>query len=84
MYLALELRYEVETALASASEADRNELRVLVRLDDWRENGGAGYPEATIKVVLDALHRSYEAELEEALPTGATEELRQRVRDRVG
>ena len=44
MYLALELRYEVETALASASEADRNELRVLVRLDDWRENGGAGYP----------------------------------------
>lgn len=84
MYLALELRYEVETALGSATEAERNELRVLVLLDDWRENGGAGYPDGTIKVVLDALHRSNEAELQQALPVGATEELRQRVRDRVG
>jgi len=37
-----------------------------------------------LKTVLDALRRSHEAELEDALPAGSTDELRQRVRDRVG
>ena len=84
MYLALELRYEVETALEAASQAERDELRVAVRLDGWQRDGGAAYPPGAVKTVLDALHRSHEAELEEALPSGATEELRRRVRDRVG
>ena len=84
MYLALELRYEVETALDSATDAERDELRVAVRLDDWQRDGGGAYPPGAVKTVLDALRRSHEAELEDALPAGSTDELRQRVRDRVG
>jgi hypothetical protein len=84
MYLALELRYEVETALEAATKEDRDELRVAVRLDEWQRSGGSVYSEGPVKTVLDALHRSYGAELEEALPVGATQELRERVRDRVG
>jgi hypothetical protein len=84
MYLALELRYEVETALEAATQMDRDELRVVVRLDDWQHEGGVAYPPGAVKTLLDALHRSHEAELEEALPVGSTEELRRRVRDRVG
>jgi hypothetical protein len=84
MYLALELRYEVESALDASTEADRNELRVLVRLDDWQRDGGSKYPDGVVKTVLDALRRSHEAEGEEALPVGSTDQLRQRIRDRVG
>jgi hypothetical protein len=84
MYLALELRADIETALDAASEADRAELRVAVRLEDWQREGGAAYPDGPVKTVLDALQRSYAAELDESLATGSTEELRRRVRDRVG
>jgi hypothetical protein len=84
MYLALELRYEVETALEAATQADRDELRVVVRLDDWQQAGGAAYPAGPVKTVLDALRRSHDAELAEALPAGSTAELRRRIRDRVG
>ncbi len=84
MYLALELRYEIETALDASTEADRNELRVLVRLDDWQRDGGSAYAPGTVKTVLDSLHRSHAAELDDALPAGSTDELRRRVRDRVG
>lgn len=84
MYLALELRADIETALDAATDADRAELRVAVRLDDWQREGGGGYPGGPVKTVLDALQRSYAAELDEALASGSTEELRTRVRDRVG
>ncbi len=84
MYLALELRAEIETALDAATDADRTELRVAVRLDDWQREGGAGYPGGPVKTVLDALQRSHAAELDEALASGSTEELRTRVRGRVG
>jgi hypothetical protein len=84
VYLALELRYEVETALEAATQADRDELRVAVRLDEWQRRGGSAYPDGPVKTVLDALRRSYDAETDVALPVGATQELRQRVRDRVG
>lgn len=84
MYLALELRAEIETALDAATDADRAELRVAVRLDDWQREGGAAYPDGSVKTVLDALRRSYAAELDESLAHGSTEELRTRVRDRVG
>ena len=84
MYLALELRTEIETALDASTEADRNELRVVVRLEEWQRDGGAAYQDGAVKTVLDALQRSHAAELEEALPAGSTEELRRRVRDRVG
>ena len=83
MYLALELRTEVETALDAATDADREELRVVVRLDDWQREGGDGYPDGPVKTVLDALRRSHLAEAEDALPAGSTDELRRRVRDRV-
>ncbi|HET7745085.1 MAG TPA: hypothetical protein VFK76_10125 [Gaiellaceae bacterium] len=84
MYLALELRAEIETALDAATEADRAELRVAVRLDAWQREGGAAYSDGPVKTVLDALQRSYAAELDESLARGSTDELRERVRDRVG
>jgi hypothetical protein len=84
MYLALELRAEIETALDTATDADRAELRVAVRLDDWQQTGGDGYPQGPVKTVLDALRRSQVAELDDSLASGSTEELRTRVRDRVG
>jgi hypothetical protein len=84
MYLALELRADIETALDTATDADRGELRVAVRLDDWQREGGDAYPGGPVKTVLDALRRSYAAELDESLAKGSTEELRARVRDRVG
>lgn len=84
MYLALELRAEIETALDAATDTDRAELRVAVRLDGWQRDGGQGYEAGPVKTILDALRRSYAAELEESLARGSTEELRARVRDRVG
>jgi hypothetical protein len=84
MYLALELRYEIENALDTASEMERNELRVLVRAEDWKQGGGARHSDGVVKTVLDALQRAYLAEADEMLPGGSTEELRTRIRDRVG
>jgi hypothetical protein len=84
VYLALELRYEVETALEAATKEDRDELRVAVRLDEWQRSGGSAYMDGPVKTILDALRRSYDAEAAEDLPVGSTQELRQRVRDRVG
>lgn len=84
MYLALELRYEIEQALDTASDMERNELRVLVRAEDWKHDGGKRHADGVVKTVLDALQRAYLAEVEEMLPSGSTEELRNRIRDRVG
>lgn len=66
------------------TDADRAELRVAVRLDDWQRDGGGEYTDGPVKTILDALQRSYAAELDESLASGSTEELRARVRDRVG